>query len=91
MAKLGPPRAAGPAVPNGLIIPRIRAGDHGAADKFAPEDLDAFLARMLDSADPVDGATAGQVNIPDAAKLAFAMSEDLARLMLDGNLPENGA
>jgi hypothetical protein len=70
----------------GLIVPRIKAGDHGAADKFAPEDLDDFLAKLLAGAPPVDIAIAGQVNIPDAAKLAFVMSEDVVRLVLDGKL-----
>jgi hypothetical protein len=70
----------------GLIVPRIKAGDHGAADKFSPADLDDFLARLLAGAPPVDIAIAGQVNIPDAAKLAFVMSEDVVRLVLDGKL-----
>lgn len=71
---------------HGLIIPRIRAGDHGAADKFAPEDLDAFLAKLLDCAVPVDAIADGQANIPDAAKAGFVMSEVLVRLILDGKL-----
>jgi hypothetical protein len=71
---------------HGMIVPRIRAGDHGAADKFAPEDLDAFLARLLDGAVPVDVAADGQVNVPEAAKAGFIMSEDLVRLILDGKL-----
>jgi hypothetical protein len=70
----------------GLIVPRIKADDQGAADKFAPEDLDDFLARLLAGAAPVDVAAAGQVNIPEAAKLAFVMSEDVVRLVLDGKL-----
>lgn len=70
----------------GLIVPRIKAGDHGAADKFAPEDLDGFLDRLLAGALPIDTAAAGQVNIPDTAKLAFCMSEEVVRLILDGRL-----
>lgn len=31
---------------SGIIVPRIRG--NGAADQFAPEDLDAFLAKLLD-------------------------------------------
>jgi hypothetical protein len=31
----------------GLIVPRVSGADHGAADQFAPEDLDAFLDRLL--------------------------------------------
>jgi hypothetical protein len=32
---------------SGLIVPRVRGADHGVADQFAPEDLDAFLDRLL--------------------------------------------
>jgi hypothetical protein len=70
----------------GLIVPRVIGSDHGAADQFAPEDLDAFLARLLDGAVPVNIAAAGQINIPDTAKLAFCMSEDVVRLIIDGKL-----
>ncbi|MDW4767101.1 hypothetical protein NQ273_28200, partial [Escherichia coli] len=59
----------------GLIVPRIKASEHGAADQFAPEDLDAFLVRLLDGARPVAAAADGRVTIPQAAKLAFCMSE----------------
>jgi hypothetical protein len=68
----------------GIIEPRIR-GD-GAADQFAPADLDAFLARLLDGAEPVATAGDGQANIPHAAKLGFCMSEDIVRLVLDSKL-----
>jgi hypothetical protein len=71
---------------SGLIVPRPRGADHGAADQFAPEDLDAFLDRLLASAKPVKAAKAGQVNIPEAARLAFCMSEEVVRLILDGKL-----
>jgi hypothetical protein len=71
---------------SGLIVPRLRGADHGAADQFAPEDLDAFLDRLLASAKPVKAAKAGQVNIPEAARLAFCMSEEVVRLILDGKL-----
>ncbi|MET4370801.1 hypothetical protein ABIA99_003495 [Bradyrhizobium sp. LB12.1] len=71
---------------HGLIIPRIRAGDHGAADKFAPEDLDAFLARLLGDAVPVDAVAVGQATIAEAAKAAFVMSEVVVRLVMDGQL-----
>jgi hypothetical protein len=36
-----------------LIAPRVRGSDHGAVDQFAPEDLDAFLDRLLGGAEPV--------------------------------------
>jgi hypothetical protein len=60
----------------GLIVPRVRGLDHGAADQFAPEDLDAFFDRLLGGARPVQAASEGQVTIPQAAKLTFSMSED---------------
>src|ERR1700722_406960 len=68
----------------GLIAPRLRGADHGAADQFAPEDLDSFLDRLLDGAKPAKVAKAGQVNIPEAARLAFCMSEEVVRMILDG-------
>ena len=71
---------------SGLIVPRLRGSDHGAADQFAPEDLDAFLDRLLDGAKPVKVAEVGQVSIPEAARLAFCMSEEVVRLILDGKL-----
>jgi hypothetical protein len=70
----------------GLIVPRIKAAEHGAADQFAPEDLDDFLARLLAGARPVKAAAEGRVTIPQAAHRAFCMSEDIVRLVLDGNL-----
>jgi hypothetical protein len=55
---------------SGIIVPRIKG--NGAADQFAPEDLDAFLARLLDGAKPAAAAAVGadRANFPDAAKLA---------------------
>jgi TniQ len=70
----------------GLIVPRVRGVDHGAADQFAPEDLDAFLDRLLDGAEPVEAAGAGQVNIPDAAKQCCCGSEEVVRLIFEGKL-----
>jgi hypothetical protein len=51
-------------------------------DAAAPEDLDAFLDRLLDGARSVKAAKANQVNIPEAARLAFCMSEEIVRLIL---------
>jgi hypothetical protein len=70
----------------GLIVPRVRGVDHGAADQFAPEDLDAFLDRLLDGAQPAKVAGAGQANIPDAAKQGCCASEEIVRLILDRKL-----
>jgi hypothetical protein len=70
----------------GLIVSRVRGMDHGAADQFAPEDLDAFLDRLLDGAKRVKVAKAGMVSIPEAARLAFCTSEEVVRLILDGKL-----
>jgi hypothetical protein len=70
----------------GLIVPRVRGMDHGAADQFAPEDLDAFLDRLLAGAKPVKAAKSGQINIPEAARLDFCMSEEVVRLILDRKL-----
>jgi hypothetical protein len=67
----------------GLIIPRVHGSDHGAADQFAPEDLDAFLDRLLDGAKPGEAAGAGQADIPDAAKQCCCASEEIVRLILD--------
>ncbi len=67
----------------GLVVPRVRGVDHGAADQFAPEDLDAFLDQLLDGAKPVKVARAGQANIPDAAKQCCCASEEIVRLIRD--------
>jgi hypothetical protein len=65
--------------------------DHGAADQFAAEDLEAFLDRLLVGAKPVKTPKGGQVNIPEAARLAFCMSEEVVRLILDGKLARKWA
>ncbi|MGY3582083.1 hypothetical protein ACVIGB_000994 [Bradyrhizobium sp. USDA 4341] len=73
----------------GLIVPRIKGAGHGAADQFAPEDLDAFLFWPSCSTAPGSSKprpTAGRVTIPQAAHRAFCMSEDLVRLILDGKV-----
>jgi len=71
---------------SGLIVPRLRAGDHGAADQFASEDLDTFLERLLGGAKPTKTVGQGRANIPDAAKLACCASEEVVRLILDGKV-----
>lgn len=70
----------------GLIIPRVSASDHGAADQFAPEDLDAFLDRLLVGAKPAKSASDARVSIPEAARLACCTSEEIVRLILDGRI-----
>ncbi|MBM7482336.1 TniQ family protein [Bradyrhizobium canariense] len=70
----------------GLLVPRISGTGHGAKDRFAPEDLDAFLDRLLLGAKPVKAPRDGQVNIPDAVKFASCSSEEVVRLVLDGKL-----
>ena len=81
------PGAARHAAPAGLITPRVSGSDHGAADRFAPEDLDAFLDRLLDGARKVKAAgDGGRANIPDAARLACCTSEEIVRMLLDRKL-----
>jgi hypothetical protein len=70
----------------GFIVPRIRAGDHGAADMFASEDLDRFLDRLLDGAVAVAAAGDGQGTIPEAARRACCGAETIVGLALEGNL-----
>lgn len=60
---------------SGIIVPRIKG--NGAADQFAPEDLDAFLARLLDGAKPAAAAGADRANIPDVAKMACCGSIEI--------------
>jgi hypothetical protein len=69
---------------SGIIVPRLRG--NGAADQFAPEDLDAFLARLLDGAKPAASVRVGQVSIPDAAKMACCGSIEVVKLVLDGKV-----
>lgn len=68
---------------SGLIDPRLCAGEHGAADQFAPEDLDAFLDRLLYGAKPTKIVGRGRANIPNTAKFACCASEEVVRLILD--------
>ncbi len=70
----------------GILKPRLRTADHGAYDMFAPEDLDDFLARLLDGADPVEAAGAGQADIPTAAKAACCGCVEIVQAILDGRL-----
>lgn len=71
---------------SGIIAPRVKALDHGAADQFAPEDLDAFLTRLLGGAVPIAAAGTGQVDIPTAAKAACCGSVEIVQAILDGRL-----
>jgi putative intracellular protease/amidase len=71
---------------SGMIVPRIHGGEHGAADQFASEDLDAFLGRLLDGAETVAAAAGGQANIPDAAKRCCCGSQEIVRPILDRKL-----
>jgi hypothetical protein len=43
-------------------------------------------ASIVNDTKPVKAAKAGQVNVPEAARLAFCMSEEIVRLILDGKL-----
>jgi hypothetical protein len=70
----------------GFIVPRIRAGDHGAADMFAPADLERFLDRLLDGAVAVPAVGDGQATIPGAAKRACCGAETIVSLALEGKL-----
>ncbi|OKO85498.1 hypothetical protein AC629_18975 [Bradyrhizobium sp. NAS80.1] len=45
---------------------------------------DAYPAKLLHGARQVAAASDGQVTIPQAAKLAFCMSEDIVRHVLEG-------
>jgi len=74
----------------GLIVPRIRGVDHGAADLFSSSDLDGFLGRLLGGAVPVPTAAEGQATIPEAAKKACCGAEAIVRLVLDGKLKWKG-
>lgn len=71
---------------SGILVPRIKATDHGAADLFAPEDLDAFLARLLAGASPVAEAGPSQADIPTAAKVACCGSVEVVQALLDSRL-----
>jgi len=55
----------------GIIVPRIHGGDHGAADQFAPEYLNVFLATLLDGAQSV-ATIEGKVTIAQAAEAMTA-------------------
>lgn len=71
---------------SGILAPRIKATDHGAADQFAPEDLDAFLARLIGDAETITAAGDHQYGIPEAARRANCSSEEVVRAILDGRI-----
>lgn len=71
---------------SGIIVPRIKGGEHGAADQFAPADLDAFLARLFEGAVFSGFAGPNFVDIPTAARLACRSSEEIVRAILDRRL-----
>jgi hypothetical protein len=71
---------------SGIIVPLLKAADHGAADQFAPEDLDAFLGRLFEGAQPIDVAGDYQYGIPEAARRACCSSEEVVRAILDGKI-----
>jgi hypothetical protein len=71
---------------SGIIVPRIKALEQGAADLFAPEDLDDFLARLIADAPRVPTAMPNGVDIPTAAKKACCGSVEIVQAILHGRL-----
>ena len=62
----------------------------GAYDKYAIDDLDAFLGALLRGAKTVDRPTAAMDGIPKAAKRAYCSSSDVIRLILNRRLSWTG-
>lgn len=70
---------------NGLV----RAGlltSRGGDGRFAIADLDDLLARLSNGADTVAKPSAGQVDIPEAAKRAYCTGAAIVRLVVDRKL-----
>jgi hypothetical protein len=71
---------------SGLIVPRVHGADHGGRRPVCargPGRLPRSAARRRQAS---EGGQSRPVNIPEAAKLAFCMSEEVVRLILDGKL-----
>jgi hypothetical protein len=62
----------------------------GAYDKYAIDDLDAFLGGLLRGAKTVDRLTAAMDGIPKAAKRAYCSSSDVIRMILERRLAWTG-
>jgi hypothetical protein len=76
---------------HGFITPVVAAGAPGIGENaFARADLDAFLDRLLDGAEPTIKAVEPMVDIPMASKKACCSSAEIVRLILDRRLARVG-
>ncbi len=69
-----------------FIEPCVSVKAYAANNRYALEDLDGFLQRLLQGAHTVRKPKAGQVNIPAAAKRACRPAVEILRLNLDHKL-----
>jgi hypothetical protein len=70
----------------GFIRPLVAAKAFAAEDRYATEDLDYFLRRLLQDAHAVGKPKHNQFAIPAAAKRACCSAADIVRLILDRKL-----
>jgi len=70
----------------GFIQPFVVGGKQVRSHAFSRAELDAFLARLLNGAVPIDSVAQGQANIPDAGRQACCSAPEIINLILDGRL-----
>jgi hypothetical protein len=73
-------------VQHGFIRPKASVGQFGAYDKYAVDDLDAFLAKLKLGAKPVGSPSAKMASIPGAARRARCSAAEIVRLILEEKL-----
>jgi hypothetical protein len=74
-------------VKHGFIRPRTSVAELGGYDKYAIDDLAAFLGKLRLGTRSVKEPTATKVTIPEAAKKACCSAADIVRMILDSKLP----
>ncbi|PPQ39555.1 TniQ protein [Rhodoblastus acidophilus] len=76
---------------HGFIRPLVAAGAPGIGENaFSRAELDAFLDRLLDGAEPMVEAVEPMADIPWAAKRACCSAAEVVRLILDRRLTRVG-
>jgi hypothetical protein len=75
---------------NQFIEPYLPARALSIRDRYATDELDAFLDRLFAGAEAVRKRRSGMVHIPTAAKRACCSSADIVRLILDRKLSWTG-
>lgn len=71
----------------GFIEPFVEGGNETVhTHAFSRAELDTFLSRLLDGAEPVAVLSSDQANLPDAGRHACCSAAEIVKLILDGRL-----